>query len=792
MANTVSILSYANTFGDWMVTTNLLAVQNNNLAANAYTKSTGTLYLNDPSLGLQVANTAIFAGQVQVQGVGSSLYVQNNLTSNGQVLFSNPSLSLTTYGQANIGGPLLVLGANTGLTVANNASIGNKLTSNNIISNYLSVGTSANIPYLSVSNSASIVSLTVTNEVVTQNITANNSINSNLVSANTVQATGSVSTVTVNANTFNVLNGVIGGYHQANSSTTLGTANANILIANSASIASLNVSTNLNANNATVYVNNLQTIGQLSVGGNFVINGTTVYNSNTFTLNSNSAIGQISYFNVNRGSSGANASIRWNESSKYWDILDVVNGANYSQILTANLISTSTNSVSTTTIASSSSVNAVFTYAQSAYASANNVGPQVQPAFNTANSALATANSAYAQANSASSNTVSLQTNLNSANGNIITLQAQVSTLNLISQQAYNTANVGNTFVYTGGTVGGKVVFSGDIVVQGNVYSNSTNTYPSSVGIWGGPLTVPTITLDSTGRVASVANAAIGGATGLPINQGGTGAQSSSSAIQNLLNGLGAGSAGQAVLTNGAGSFYLGSGGGGSSTQVGTLISQTSNVAVASSGQSIFYATPVNGTTPYTPGLSQLKVYINGVRQDINDYTEFSNNAFVLVTPATSGDIVVSDVIGQYTYNNWANATVYTVNSNISPTANTVQLAIDGLTSKLTTYYANTQTNVSLTGITTAITPAFGTSNTMIATTAFVNSVANSGTTQTHNINGNATSANSANNITNSGGWSITPNGNKLYFSFNGTNLASLDSSGNLIVANNVTAYGTP
>ena len=50
----------------------------------------------------------------------------------------------------------------------------------------------------------------------------------------------------------------------------------------------------------------------------------------------------------------------------------------------------------------------------------------------------------------------------------------------------------------------------------------------------------------------------------------------------------------------------------------------------------------------------------------------------------------------------------------------------------------------------------------------------------------------SANSIANSGGWSITPSGTKLYFNFNGTNVASLDSSGNFIALANVTAYGTP
>ena len=56
----------------------------------------------------------------------------------------------------------------------------------------------------------------------------------------------------------------------------------------------------------------------------------------------------------------------------------------------------------------------------------------------------------------------------------------------------------------------------------------------------------------------------------------------------------------------------------------------------------------------------------------------------------------------------------------------------------------------------------------------------------------NATNATNSTNITNSGGWSVTPSGAKLYFNYNGTNVGSLDSSGNFIVTGNVTAYGTP
>jgi hypothetical protein len=56
----------------------------------------------------------------------------------------------------------------------------------------------------------------------------------------------------------------------------------------------------------------------------------------------------------------------------------------------------------------------------------------------------------------------------------------------------------------------------------------------------------------------------------------------------------------------------------------------------------------------------------------------------------------------------------------------------------------------------------------------------------------NATNATNATNITNAGGWSITPSGTKLYFNYNGTNVASLDSSGNFVSLANITAYDTP
>ena len=68
------------------------------------------------------------------------------------------------------------------------------------------------------------------------------------------------------------------------------------------------------------------------------------------------------------------------------------------------------------------------------------------------------------------------------------------------------------------------------------------------------------------------------------------------------------------------------------------------------------------------------------------------------------------------------------------------------------------------------------------------------GTASSLSIGGNAETATSATNATNlvTTDFSITEAGGKLYFAYQGTNVASLDSSGNFTTIANVTAYGTP
>jgi hypothetical protein len=147
-ANTISTLSYANTFGDWVVATNFLINQNNQVSSNSFTKASGTYYFNDPSLGLSVANNAIIGGGFQVVGTGSYAIIQNGLTAS-QGTFSNTGTSLTVTGQSQFSNTIFATG-NTGLSVSNNATIGASLTVNG--------NTSLNT--LTVSNGASIIGST--------------------------------------------------------------------------------------------------------------------------------------------------------------------------------------------------------------------------------------------------------------------------------------------------------------------------------------------------------------------------------------------------------------------------------------------------------------------------------------------------------------------------------------------------------------------------------------------------------------------------------------------------------
>ena len=110
MSNQVVPLGYANTFGDWVVTTNKVLAETNDIGANNYIKDSGTFTINSSGTGLLVKNDAIVQGVLTVAGTGSSATVQNDLTVQRQLYLSNTGTSFLANGTANILGNLLVGG----------------------------------------------------------------------------------------------------------------------------------------------------------------------------------------------------------------------------------------------------------------------------------------------------------------------------------------------------------------------------------------------------------------------------------------------------------------------------------------------------------------------------------------------------------------------------------------------------------------------------------------------------------------------------------------------------------
>jgi len=712
MANTVSILSYANTFGEWVVNTNTLAKENNDLAANNYVKSTGTLFLNDNSLGLQVANNAIIGGQLQSQGVGSSAYVQNNMRVDGQVYFTNTTLGLTNSGQANIGGALLALGTGTGLTVANTANVGRNL---NVTGNTTVIGNST------VQGDSQLFTVKATgtvnvanNLLVTQNAYIDASAFADHYYANIDMTTprivvsGSVYGVTARAdfdilysNTTTLSSAYINTI-QANSSINTQTMNARTLYAQSVATPSANVTGSIDANNASLFINSIQTNGQLSVGGNFVINGATVYNSNAFTINAGSATAQYGSFIVNRGSDGANAELRWNQPLGYWDIKNVTSNTFY-RVVTNEFINDTLTSTSNTDIASAnvantlnntitaannflqaavssagSYANSAFEQANGAFAAANNVAPQIAPAFGQANAAFSRANTSS------------------------------------------------NAFVGTTGT--------GITPTNGGISFASNNGVVISTPSGGNTAFISTSQDLRTSATPTFAGLSL--SNPLAVTQGGTGGSSSTAALINLLPDASSAPAGYVLATGGVGSYYwtAGGSGGGGGTQPGTRINTTRSFPTVNTNQTIF-------TTPtYTPGAGQLRVYIDGVRQYPSDYSETNSTTVTLGSVIPTGSSLMIEVDGYNTYNNWANTTTFTAPQGLIPSsANTVQLAIADLETRKATLASPT-----FTGLVSVPTAPTSTSNTIAASTAYVTSRLGDGGTYAHNITGNAATANSA------------------------------------------------
>lgn len=98
----------------------------------------------------------------------------------------------------------------------------------------------------------------------------------------------------------------------------------------------------------------------------------------------------------------------------------------------------------------------------------------------------------------------------------------------------------------------------------------------------------------------------------------------------------------------------------------------------------------------------------------------------------------------------------------------------------------------SLTGTPLAPTAALSTNTTQIATTAFVNTqITNDISVKANTASPTFTGTVTTPTLSFGGSWTVVESGGVLYFKYSGVNKAKLDSSGNLTVTGNVTAYGS-
>lgn len=266
--------------------------------------------------------------------------------------------------------------------------------------------------------------------------------------------------------------------------------------------------------------------------------------------------------------------------------------------------------------------------------------------------------------------TVNNTITLNGTDSTTITLPTSTGTVALDNQQFY----LGTTQIAINRTSGSQVLNGVSIdgnaaTVTNGIYSNQVYTNPSWIG-------------------------------SLSIGQGGTGSDNANGALANLL--PSGASPGYVLKTSGVGSYFWAAETAGS-TIVGTSINSSRASYIAEEGQTVF-----TGVGTYTIGASQLRVYIEGVRQFPSEYTESSSTSFTLNTPLPAGTKVLAEV--DTFVNNTIQAIAVVFNATGGISTNNVQAALEELDTEKAPKDSPTF-STSLDGTTTFT--AFGSSSTL-------------------------------------------------------------------------------
>jgi hypothetical protein len=495
----INPLNLANTFGDWTVVTNDLVNNMNALVETDFIKSAGTVYFNDPVLGLVVgAGTSLGTLSVRDNAVYDGVvYLANNNPNIQYVLEANGAIQ-TNY--------LEVTGANSGLIVTNDAIIGgalsiagdtyssanlsvlNDITSNNVnIINNLSTGANVlvgndlavtgditSVGYLhsdnikltngmSAGGPITVHSLTSNNTISTVSLNASGNVTTNnLYSINSVDAGILKSNTKIIGNTITSNTSIVAGTNVVANS---GYVYADKLFANTIMTPGLNVSS-FHASTAT--------FDSLAISGDFTVSGTTIYNTGVFTLWDGPSpllpniLGYGAY-TINRGegnnSANANASIRWDNTNKYWAVRDVDSPSLYNRILdVVDYISINTAIITansylknyTDTITSS---NAISTNA-------------IIQAANTSMKSYVDANVNLLQSQ-ITSNVISLQSQIsaNAISTNAVVIQANTAMKTYVDTNFLKIASGGSTQ-----TISSDVTVTGNLIISGTTTTINTTS----------------------------------------------------------------------------------------------------------------------------------------------------------------------------------------------------------------------------------------------------------------------------------------------------------------------------
>jgi hypothetical protein len=674
--------------------TNLLSA--NNVSANNVNVSNSIV-----TTGAMVTNTLNVTSNILTTDIFATTSYSDTFRANAYVITPDISVSGTTLTgrlQANSS-------TNTSNSSVVNTSYTKFLVANTLVTTTGIVVTGkSHTNTLQANSAANTETLSVTQRALVNRLQANTSVNTEILSVSTtalvdkLQANSSVNTsvISVTGNTYtDVL--------QANSSV---------------NTATLLVTEKIDANGATVFVNNLETLGSLSVGSDFVINGTTIYNSDTFTLNASATEGQFAYITVNRGQTGANAEIRWNESLEYWEIYDT-NVGNHNRILTDEHISDALDSTNSLVLASAYAANTLNDKIQTAN---TYLKDRVTSAESFANSSFLRANSSYTAQNTTAAFANAAFRHANAAFESANNVFPQITPSFNHANAAFDKANT--VVASIKGTTGSVSPSSAGVTLKSN---NGIVIFATNDGGTGNTLSISTSQDLRTSASPTFAGLAL--TTPLQPNQGGTGTTSYASLFGLAITAAaGSGADGKVLGTDGAGgySWVTGGTGGGGGTQPGSRIS-SSRLTYSGDDTTTRFTTPT-----FTTG-TQLRAYINGVRQLDSEYSAFtSNSKIIFTTPPVTGDSILIEVDGYAVYEYFANNIVYGPASG-DMVGSTIQAAIDNLETRKMPKIGGT-----FTGRVDGLTMPTTTSNTVFATTQFVNQYANAGYTLTHSITGNA------------------------------------------------------